>query len=238
MESLEATAYVPVEDSAKNGKKFNLNGVKPGTLNTDNSSAQAAQSAESLGGTVNLHKVAKTGSYDDLNNKPTIPSSGYSRVTLNDLEPTNRAWQIPVHNRESVTAYPVNYTNQNKLQFLVDDACDDAIVCVNVPAQAASSITTIDVFRAPNKSLTTIYPIREVYDYTDDVLMSTIDGGSGAAGTPTDWEDVGISPRLPKYYDDKDVFMMVDPNTIANNGISKVVVRIVADVAYVNYVPM
>lgn len=45
----------------------------PGTLNTDNSSAQTAQSSEALSGTVKLHKVSKTGSYNDLLNKPTIP---------------------------------------------------------------------------------------------------------------------------------------------------------------------
>ena len=45
-----------------------------GTLNTNNTTAQTVNPSESLGGTVNLHKVSKTGSYDDLNDKPTIPS--------------------------------------------------------------------------------------------------------------------------------------------------------------------
>lgn len=47
----------------------------PGTLNTDNSSAQSVNSSEALSGTVKLHKVSKTGSYNDLNNKPTIPAA-------------------------------------------------------------------------------------------------------------------------------------------------------------------
>jgi hypothetical protein len=47
----------------------------PGTLNTDNSTAQTAQSSEALSGTVKLHKVRKTGSYNDLTNKPTIPAA-------------------------------------------------------------------------------------------------------------------------------------------------------------------
>lgn len=46
----------------------------PGTLNTDNSSAQTAQSSEALSGSVTLHKISKTGSYADLLNKPTIPT--------------------------------------------------------------------------------------------------------------------------------------------------------------------
>ena len=51
----------------------------PGTLNTTATTAQSASASESLSGSITLHKVAKTGSYDDLNNKPTIPS------TLDDI---------------------------------------------------------------------------------------------------------------------------------------------------------
>lgn len=51
-----------------------------GTLNTTNTSAQTPSASESLSGNVNLHKVAKTGSYEDLNNKPTIPAE------LDDLD--------------------------------------------------------------------------------------------------------------------------------------------------------
>ena len=45
-------------------------------LNTNNTSAQTVSSSEAIAGsgTINLHKVAKTGSYNDLNNKPTIPT--------------------------------------------------------------------------------------------------------------------------------------------------------------------
>lgn len=46
------------------------------TLKTDNTTGQTASSGEALtgSGTINLHKVAKTGSYNDLLNKPTIPT--------------------------------------------------------------------------------------------------------------------------------------------------------------------
>lgn len=48
----------------------------PAVINTNNATAQTPSSSESLypNTTVNLHKVSKTGSYDDLLNKPTIPS--------------------------------------------------------------------------------------------------------------------------------------------------------------------
>ena len=47
----------------------------PGTLNTDNSTAQSVNSSEALSGTIKLHKVSKTGSYNDLLDKPTIPAA-------------------------------------------------------------------------------------------------------------------------------------------------------------------
>ena len=49
--------------------------VSVGTLNTNNSTAQTASSSESFSGNINLHKVSKTGSYNDLLDKPTIPTA-------------------------------------------------------------------------------------------------------------------------------------------------------------------
>lgn len=47
------------------------------TLKTDNTTAQTTSSSEAIAGsgTINLHKVSKTGSYSDLLNKPTIPAT-------------------------------------------------------------------------------------------------------------------------------------------------------------------
>lgn len=46
------------------------------TLNTNNTTAQTANASEAIdgSGTINLHKVSKTGNYNDLLNKPTIPT--------------------------------------------------------------------------------------------------------------------------------------------------------------------
>ena len=46
-----------------------------GTLNTNNSTALAPKDMESFDGAINLNRVAKTGNYNDLNNKPTIPAA-------------------------------------------------------------------------------------------------------------------------------------------------------------------
>lgn len=76
LETIGEGTWVPVETTNKEGKKVDLNSVTPGTLNTNNSTSQMVKTNESLSGTVNLHKVAKTGAYNDLLNKPTIPTVG------------------------------------------------------------------------------------------------------------------------------------------------------------------
>lgn len=47
----------------------------PGTLTTTTTTAQATATNEALSGNIALHKVSKTGSYNDLNDKPTIPAA-------------------------------------------------------------------------------------------------------------------------------------------------------------------
>lgn len=54
------------------------------TLNTNNTTGQTASASEAIAGsgTINLHKVSKTGSYNDLLNKPTIPTVNNSTITI------------------------------------------------------------------------------------------------------------------------------------------------------------
>lgn len=53
-----------------------------GTLNTNNTSA-ATPTSESMSGNISLHKISKTGNYNDLLNKPTIPAAANdSRITI------------------------------------------------------------------------------------------------------------------------------------------------------------
>ena len=46
----------------------------PGTLVTNATSGQTASAGEAMSGTITLHKISKTGSYNDLLNQPTIPT--------------------------------------------------------------------------------------------------------------------------------------------------------------------
>lgn len=62
-------------------KKGTVTSIK---LNTTYTTALSASSTEeiSTSGTFNLHKVSKTGSYNDLNNKPTIPTVNNGKLTI------------------------------------------------------------------------------------------------------------------------------------------------------------
>lgn len=62
-----------------------LSTISAGTLNTTASTSLSVASSESLHGTINLHKVSKTGSYNDLNNKPTIPTVGTLTTTASTV---------------------------------------------------------------------------------------------------------------------------------------------------------
>lgn len=64
----------------------------PGTLNTTATTTQSTSSSEALSGSVTLHKVSKTGSYNDLLNKPTIPT-----VPTNVSAFTNDAGYLTSH---------------------------------------------------------------------------------------------------------------------------------------------
>ena len=54
------------------------------TLNTNNTTAQTTSASETIvgSGTINLHKVAKTGSYNDLLDTPPIPAVNNGALTL------------------------------------------------------------------------------------------------------------------------------------------------------------
>lgn len=55
-------------------------GIK--SINTNNTTAQTVSASEAItgSGTINLHKVAKTGSYNDLLNKPTFSYDSSTKI--------------------------------------------------------------------------------------------------------------------------------------------------------------
>ncbi len=83
---------------------------KVGTLDTTSTNILAESSTESLGGTVKLHKIAKSGSWGDLNNKPNLPSA-ISQLT-ND-------WLMPGTDDEN--AKSLSTQNPNKFYYTVEE---------------------------------------------------------------------------------------------------------------------
>ena len=75
-----------VTESTVSGWGFTKNPA-PGTLNTNNTTAQTASASEALSGAIKLHKVAKTGTYGDLIGTPAMTSDasvaawGYTKNT-------------------------------------------------------------------------------------------------------------------------------------------------------------
>jgi hypothetical protein len=81
-------------NSDKQGLVLDINGQTghvtistPGTLNTDNADSLPVNASESLSGNVNLHKVSKTGDFNDLKNKPVL-----SKFFVQAIEPVT--WAI------------------------------------------------------------------------------------------------------------------------------------------------
>ena len=93
------------------------------SINTNNTTAQAVNASEAIAGsgTINLHKVAKTGSYNDLLHKPTIPAAanngkltiqknGTDVATFTANQSTNVTANITVPTKVSEIANDSGYT--------------------------------------------------------------------------------------------------------------------------------
>lgn len=63
----------------------------PGVLDTTSTTGLSVSASENMSGNIKLHKVSKTGSYNDLLNKPTIPTNG--SFSLSGLSDTTIASQ-------------------------------------------------------------------------------------------------------------------------------------------------
>ncbi len=88
-----------------------------GTLNTDNATSQSANPSESFGGSINLHKISKTGSYNDLLNKPTIPTVNNATLTIQKNSVT-----IDTFTANASTDKTINITVPIKTSELANDS--------------------------------------------------------------------------------------------------------------------
>lgn len=93
-------------------------------LNTANSTSLEVNESEELNGTVSLHKVAKTGSYNDLNDKPApVDLSNYVTLsTAQTISGKKTFSTLPESSKTPTTANQLvnkNYVDTNFLQFEV-----------------------------------------------------------------------------------------------------------------------
>lgn len=169
-----------------------------GTLNTNNSTAQTASSSESFGGTINLHKVSKTGSYNDLLNKPTIPSAANNGI-LNVKAGGSSAGQIFTANQSGNSTLTISGSNGINISAASGGSNIARTVTVKGPDLQinGTSVTT------PASSNASVVINAEAKDYDNNVEGNGVisftytlgDGGSGTTriATPLQtmtWEEL------------------------------------------------
>lgn len=110
---------------------YNALSNKP-ALNTNNSVALEVNAQEEISGTVSLHKVSKTGNYNDLLNKPNIPSktsdltndSGYITNTVDNL--TNYYKKAETYNQTEVDNLLGNKANTSDIPTKTSQLTNDS----------------------------------------------------------------------------------------------------------------
>lgn len=102
------------------------------TLNTNNTTSQTVNASESISGsgTINLHKVAKTGNYNDLSNTPSIPAA----VT----ESTVSGWGF-TKNTGTVTSVAIKMNGTTQGTVTSSGTIDLGTVLTNASAFATSA---------------------------------------------------------------------------------------------------
>ena len=183
----------------------------PGTLDTDNTGAQAVSSNEALSGTVKLHKVSKTGSYAHLNNKPTIPS-----ITLNGSTTTSPSFYAPAGAGTSGQVLTSNGSGAPTWQGApVTDVTVGGTSVVSsgvaavpaIPAAPGTLDTTATTAQATSASealsgSVTLHKVAKTGTYSDLIGTPTIDATPTNASTNA-VQSGGVYTELvarPKYY--------------------------------------
>ncbi len=153
-------------------------------LNTNNTTAQDANASEAIvgSGTINLHKVAKTGSYNDLLYKPTIPAAANNgKLTIQ-----KNGTDVATFTANQSTNTTANITVPIKVSELTNDSGyttnKGTVTSVSVKMNGASKGTvtssgTIDL----GTVITSHQDISGKLDKTTYEVNKTIDFGSSGA---------------------------------------------------------
>ena len=135
------TTYV----SSVNGSSGAITIATPGTLNTTATTAQSTAASEALSGTITLHQIAKTGNYNDLLNKPTIPSApGTLNTTATSAQSTSASealsGSITLHKISKTGSYD-DLNNKPAIPTVVSTYSATGTDAVNGTAVAAALAT-------------------------------------------------------------------------------------------------
>lgn len=123
-------------------------------LNTNNTTAQDANASEAIAGsgTINLHKVAKTGSYNDLSNKPT------NYVTTDTAQDITG---IKSFYRQTKFKDGIQIGDSNRIY----GASDSPVVDQFLPAKDGTFAMTSDIPDVSGKLDKTTYEVNKTIDF-------------------------------------------------------------------------
>ena len=157
---------------------YNALSNKP-ALNTDNSVALEVNAQEEISGTVSLHKVSKTGNYNDLLNKPNIPSktsdltndSGYITNTVDNL--TNYYKKAETYNQTEIDNLLGNKANTSDIPTKTSQLTNDSGYITNEVDNLTNYYTETEVNNLLNSKADTSQIPTKVSELDNDTGFIT-----------------------------------------------------------------
>lgn len=164
----------------------------PGTLSTTSTSSLSTSSSESLRGNISLHKVAKTGAYNDLVGAPTTTSSvtsgsdalltsGGAYSALSEKEDTSNK-VTSISSSSTDTQYPsakAVYTQIGNVEAALDQ------IIQPTPILSVTDTLSIESFYSASEdpALTGIKPLRIYGDYLTGNVSLSVSGTNASMFT-------------------------------------------------------
>lgn len=178
-------------------------------LNSLNTVTLETSGNETISGTINLHKISKTGSYSDLNNKPSldfIPNN--EKGTANGVATLGKDTRIDKNQLPTDTVYDSNYVHtdnnfttdlKNKLNGIEDNAqvnkieivkmnnsaleITDKAVNIEVPTKTSDLTNDSGFINNSVNNLTNYYNKTETYNQTE--VNNLLDNKANTSDIPT-----------------------------------------------------
>lgn len=145
----------------------------PGTLVTNNSTAQTASSGESLSGTINLHKIAKTGTYSDLIGTPTTMKNPFALTFGNQTYDGSVAKTITAASLGALTSHQTvtlaSGTNNGTLKLTTAAGTTD-----NIAVKGLGSLAFLSDISGDYVTRATAQSISGAKTFSADVTLSGV----------------------------------------------------------------